>query len=46
MRCFFIAFDETGSTLLSGFMFIAALLPNVILPILIAPFIDRNPKKL
>ena len=40
-----MVFDETGSTLLSGFMFIAALLPNVILPILIAPFIDRNPKK-
>ncbi len=40
-----MVFDETGSTLLSGFMFIAALLPNVILPILIAPFIDRYPKK-
>ena len=40
-----MVFDETGSTLLSGFMFIATLLPNVILPILIAPFIDRYPKK-
>ncbi|NMA87492.1 MAG: MFS transporter, partial [Tissierellia bacterium] len=40
-----MVFDETGSTLLSGIMFIAALLPNAILPILIAPFIDRNPKK-
>ena len=40
-----MVFDETGSTLLSGFMFIATLLPNAILPILIAPFIDRNPKK-
>lgn len=40
-----MVFDETGSTLLSALMFIAGLIPNVLLPILIAPLIDRNPKK-
>lgn len=40
-----MVFDETGSTLLSALMFITGLIPNVVLPILIAPLIDRNPKK-
>ena len=40
-----MVFDETGSTLLSAFLFIAGMIPSVILPILIAPFIDRYPKK-
>lgn len=38
-------FDETGSTLMSAILFIASMVPSVILPILIAPLIDRNPKK-
>lgn len=40
-----LVFDETGSTLLSAYLFIAIMLPNVILPILVAPIIDRFPKK-
>lgn len=40
-----MVFDETGSTLLSAILFIAGMIPNVILPVLIAPFIDRYPKK-
>lgn len=40
-----LVFDETGSTLLSAFLFISGMIPNVILPILIAPIIDRYPKK-
>lgn len=40
-----LVFDETGSTLLSAFLFISGMIPSVILPILIAPVIDRFPKK-
>lgn len=40
-----MVFDETGSTLMSAFLFIGAMIPNVILPILIAPLIDKYPKK-
>lgn len=40
-----MVFDETGSTLMSAFLFIAGMIPNVILPILVAPLIDRRPKK-
>lgn len=40
-----LVFDETGSTLLSAFLFISGMIPNVILPIFIAPIIDRYPKK-
>lgn len=40
-----MVFDETGSTFLSAILFIASMIPNVLLPILIAPIIDRNPKK-
>ncbi|MFA5576500.1 MAG: MFS transporter [Tissierellaceae bacterium] len=40
-----MVFDETGSTFLSAILFISSMVPNVILPILIAPIIDRNPKK-
>lgn len=39
-------FDETGSTFLSAILFIASMAPSVVLPILIAPLIDRNPKKI
>lgn len=38
-------FDETGSTFLSAILLVASMIPSVILPILIAPLIDRNPKK-
>jgi MFS family permease len=40
-----MVFDETGSTLLSALLFIAGMIPSVVLPILIAPLIDRYPKK-
>ncbi len=40
-----MVFDETGSTLMSAILFISGMIPSVILPILIAPLIDRNPKK-
>ena len=40
-----MVFDETGSTLMSAILFISGMIPSVILPILIAPIIDRNPKK-
>lgn len=40
-----MVFDETGSTLLSAFLFVIGMVPSVILPILIAPLIDRYPKK-
>ncbi len=40
-----LVFDETKSTLLSSFIFIANLLPSTVIPILIAPLIDNAPKK-
>ena len=40
-----LVFDETGSTLLSAFLFISGMIPSVVLPILIAPVVDRFPKK-
>ncbi len=40
-----MVFDETGSTFLSAILFISSMVPNVILPILIAPIIDSKPKK-
>lgn len=40
-----MVFDETGSTLMSAILFISGMIPSVILPILIAPLIDRNPKR-
>ena len=40
-----LVFDETGSTLLSAFLFISGMIPSVVLPILIAPIVDRFPKK-
>ncbi len=40
-----LVFDETKSTLLSSMLIISGMLPDVILPIFIAPFIDRMSKK-
>ncbi len=38
-------FDETQSTFLSGLLMVMAFIPNTIVPIIIAPIIDNNPKK-
>jgi len=40
-----LVFDETNSTFLAALLFIIGLVPSVIIPIIIAPIIDRNPKK-
>lgn len=40
-----IVFDKTQSTLLSAILFVVGIIPNVILPILIAPIIDKANKK-
>lgn len=40
-----LVFDETQSALLSAIMFISSVLPNFILPLFIAPLIDRGNKK-
>ena len=41
----FLVFDETGSTLASALIVAIQLLPYLLLPILIAPFMDRLPRK-
>ena len=40
-----LVFDETGSTMLSSIILICSMLPDIILPILAAPFIDKGSKK-
>lgn len=40
-----IVFDKTQSTLLSAILFVVGIIPNVILPILIAPIIEQSNKK-
>lgn len=40
-----LVFDETGSTLLSSIILICSMLPDVILPVFVAPFIDKGTKK-
>lgn len=40
-----MVFDNTQSTLLSAIMFVSSMLPNFVLPLFIAPFIDRCNKK-
>lgn len=40
-----MVFDETQSALLSAIMFVSGMLPNFILPLFIAPLIDRGNKK-
>lgn len=41
----FLVFDETGSTLASALIVAIQLLPRLLLPVLIAPFMDRLPRK-
>ena len=41
----FLVFDETGSTLASALIVAIQLFPNLLLPILIAPVMDRLPRK-
>lgn len=40
-----LVFEETRSTLASAFILICGMLPDIILPMLIAPLIDRGKKK-
>ena len=40
-----LVFDETKSTLLAAIIMICGMLPDIILPIFIAPFIDKGKKK-
>lgn len=41
----FLVFDKTGSTLATGFMVSLQFIPHFLLPILIAPLMDRLPRK-
>ena len=41
----FLVFDETGSTLASALIVAIQFLPHLLLPVLIAPFMDRLPRK-
>ena len=41
----FLVFDKTGSTLATGFLTAVQIIPHFILPILIAPLMDRLPRK-
>lgn len=41
----FLVFDETGSTLASALIVAIQLIPYLLLPVLIAPFMDRIPRK-
>lgn len=40
-----LVFDETNSTMLSALILVCGMLPDVVLPILVAPFIDKGEKK-
>ena len=40
-----LVFDETSSTLLSSLVLVCGMLPDIILPVLVAPFIDKGGKK-
>lgn len=41
----FLVFDETGSTLATGFLAAIQVVPHFLLPILVAPIMDRMPRK-
>ncbi|MBR4290330.1 MAG: MFS transporter [Oscillospiraceae bacterium] len=41
----FLVFDETGSTLATGFLTAIQILPHFLLPVLVAPWMDRMPRK-
>ncbi|NLY36562.1 MAG: MFS transporter [Tissierellia bacterium] len=40
-----MTFANTGSLQLSSYLMILAMLPNIVLPLLVSPFVDRAPKK-
>ena len=40
-----LVFDETNSTFLSALIMVFGMLPDVILPVLVAPLIDKGGKK-
>jgi len=40
-----LVFDETKSTFLSALIMICGMLPDILLPIFIAPIIDKGTKK-
>ena len=40
-----LVFDETGSTLAAALIMVCGMLPDVVLPIFVAPLIDRSSKK-
>ncbi len=41
----FLVFDETGSTLATGFLTALQIVPHFLVPILVAPWMDRMPRK-
>ncbi len=41
----FLVFDETGSTLAAGLVTALQIIPHFLLPILLAPWMDRRPRK-
>ena len=41
----FLVFDETGSTMASALVLAAQLIPGFLLPLVIAPWMDRMPRK-
>ena len=41
----FLVFDETGSTLATGFLTALQIIPYFLLPIFVAPWMDRLPRK-
>lgn len=41
----FLVFDETGSTLASALVLATELIPGFLLPLFIAPWMDRMPRK-
>lgn len=41
----FLVFDETGSTLASALIMAIQFIPHLLLPVVIAPFMDRLPRK-
>lgn len=41
----FLVFDETGSTLAAGLLLAVQLIPTTALPLIIAPWLDRLPRK-
>lgn len=41
----FLVYDETGSTLAAGLLIALQVFPQLLLPVLIAPWMDRLPRK-